>query len=115
MPVPQQWHVYVVDLAPRVGTKPGKQRPCLAIQPQEFAEAGLNSSVVLPITSRVAADAAPLRVRLPAGTCGLSAESDVMIDQVLAWSNDRFRKDLGPLPAALRVEVREALQEFLDL
>lgn len=72
MPVPRQWHVYVVDLAPRVGTKPGKQRPCLVVQPQEFAEGGLESSVVLPITSSVVADAAPLRVRLPAGTCGLS-------------------------------------------
>jgi len=46
---------------------------------------------------------------------GHGLESDVMIDQVLAWSNDGFRKDLGPLPDALRVEVRNALREFLDL
>ena len=32
-PAPQRWHIYVVALDPRVGTKPGKQRPCLAIQP----------------------------------------------------------------------------------
>jgi mRNA-degrading endonuclease toxin of MazEF toxin-antitoxin module len=41
--VPQRWHVYVVDLEPRVGTKPGKQGPCLAVQPVEFGEAGLRS------------------------------------------------------------------------
>ena len=49
--VPRRWHVYVVDLEPRVGTKPGKQRPCVAIQPTEFAEAGLNSTVILPLTT----------------------------------------------------------------
>src|SRR5215471_10122567 len=32
---PRRWHDYIVDLEPRTGTKPGKQRPCLAIQPTE--------------------------------------------------------------------------------
>ena len=50
---PKRWHVYVVALDPRVGTKPGKQRPCLAIQPTEFGEAGLLSTVVLPLTTRI--------------------------------------------------------------
>ena len=113
--IPRQWHVYVVDLAPRVGTKPGKQRPCLAIQPSEFAEAGLEGTVVLPMTTRVIDRAFPLRVRVPKGTCGLAQDSDILVDQILAWDNSLFRKDLGPLPEALRDEVRRALQEFLDV
>ena len=44
---PRRWHVYIVDLEPRIGTKPDKQRPCLAIQPPEFGEGGLRSTVVL--------------------------------------------------------------------
>ena len=56
---PQQWHVYVVDLEPRVGTKPGKQRPCLVIQPTPFAAAGLPSTVVLPLSTRLIDDAFP--------------------------------------------------------
>ena len=43
--VPEQWHVYVVDLGRRVRTKPGKLRPCVAIQPTAFAAAGLPSTV----------------------------------------------------------------------
>jgi len=117
MPIlPERWHLYVVALDPRVGTKPGKQRPCLAIQPTEFGEAGLPSTVVLPLTTNVATEGAfPLRVRIPAGTCGLTRDSDVLVDQILAWDNDLFRRDLGPLPEALREEVRRALLEFLDL
>ena len=85
-PVPQRWHIYIVALDPRVGTKPGKQRPCLAIQPTEFGEAGLPSTVVLPLTTKVVReDAFPLRVRIPAGVCGLARDSDVLVDQMLAW------------------------------
>lgn len=116
MAVPQRWHVYIVDLEPRIGTKPGKQRPCLAIQPVEFSEAGLLSTVVLPITTKlVSGDAFPLRVRVPAGICRLVKDSDVLVDQILAWDNELFQEDLGILPEALQQEVRGALTEFLDL
>ncbi len=106
----------VVALDPRVGTKPGKQRPCLAIQPTEFAEAGLPSTVVLPLTTKVVReDVFPLRVRIPAGVCGLTRNSDILVDQMLAWDNTLFRRDLGPVPESVRDEVRQALLEFLDL
>jgi hypothetical protein len=68
---------------------------------------------------RVAADhppdAFPLRVRLPKGTAGLSADSDILVDQILAWDNDLFRRDLGELPESLQDDVRRAVSEFLDL
>ena len=112
---PHQWHVYVVDLEPRVGTKPGKQRPCLAIQPTPFAAAGLPGTVILPLCTRLTDDAFPLRVRLAKGTCGLTAANDVLVDQMLAWDNGLFRRDLGKLPDALQDDVRAALREFLDL
>ena len=112
---PQQWHVYVVDLEPRLGTKPGKQRPCLAVQPTPFGAAGLPSTVILPLSTRLTDGAFPLRVRLAKGTCGLTAESDVLVDQILAWDNELFRRDLGELPEVLQQEVRTAVREFLDL
>ncbi len=112
---PKRWHIYVVDLEPRIGTKPGKQRPCLAIQPSEFAEAGLQSTVILPLTTKVVSDAYPLRVRIPAGTCGIAAESDAIVDQILAWDNSLFHKELGLLPEALQEQVKQALLNFLDI
>jgi mRNA interferase MazF len=114
--IPERWHSYVVALDPRVGAKPGKQRPCLAIQPTEFGEAGLPSTVVLPLTTKVVReDAFPLRVRVPAGVCGLTRDSDILVDQILAWDNELFRRDLGTVPETVREEVRQALLEFLDL
>jgi mRNA interferase MazF len=114
--IPKRWHIYVVDLEPRVGTKPGKQRPCLVVQPDEFSDGGLNSTVVLPITTKVMDENLfPLRVRLQKGICALDKESDVMIDQILAWDNSLFKKDLGLIPDAILDDVKAALKEFLDL
>lgn len=114
--LPRRWHLYIVDLQPRVGTKPGKQRPCLAVQPTEFSEGGLDSTVILPLTTKlVRGDVFPLRVRVPKGVCGLTQDSDLLVDQILAWDNTLFRRELGVLPDALQDDVRAALKEFLDL
>jgi undecaprenyl-diphosphatase len=52
---------------------------------------------------------------IPAGVCGLTRDSDVLVDQMLAWDNALFRRDLGPAPEAVRDDVRRAVLEFLDL
>lgn len=112
---PERWHVYVVDLERRVGTKPGKLRPCLAIQPSAAA-AGLHSTVILPLTTRLIAEPVfPYRVRVAAGTCRLKSDSDIMVDQIMAWDNASFREDLGEIPVPLQDLVRTAVVEFLDL
>ena len=114
--VPRRWHLYTVDLGPRVGTKPGKPRPCLAIQPSEFGEEGLESTVILPLTTRIAPeDAFPLRVRIPKGTCGLERDSEALADQILAWDNSLFHRELGMLPEAIVERVTAALRDFLDI
>jgi hypothetical protein len=48
----------------------------------------------------------PLRVRIPAGVCGLTRDSDIRVDQLLAWDNALFRRDLGPAPEAVRCGTR---------
>lgn len=116
MKTPKQWHIYIVNLEPQVGTKPGKSRPCLTIQPTKLAEFGLKSSVVIPLTTNTFKEEHfPLRVKIPLGTCGLTKESEAIIDQMLAWDNKLFGKNLGPIPEGLKQKVKSALTEFLDL
>ncbi len=114
--LPRRWHIYIVNPEPRVGTKPGKQRPCVAVQPSEFGEAGLQSTVVLPLTTKLApGDAYPLRVKVSKGTCGLERDSEILVDQMLAWDNSLFFRDLGMLPEALIEKLAAAMRDFLDL
>ncbi len=44
--IPERWHLYIVDLEPRVGTKPGKQRPC-SNSTNEFAAADIQALLFL--------------------------------------------------------------------
>ncbi len=116
MITPERWHVYTIDLEPRVGTKPGKQRPCLCVQPTEFCQAGLASILVIPLTTNVQTeDTFPLRVRIPKGICGLEKDSEALIEQMLAWDITLLKKDLGEIPEGLQALIKAAIKDFLDL
>lgn len=113
---PKRWHLYVVDLEPRIGTKPGKQRPCICIQPSEFCAAGLGSAIVIPLTTQLQSqDAFPIRVRVPKGTCGIKKESEALVDQILAWDRELFKEDLGEIPEGLQEILKSAIKDFLDI
>ena len=108
-------HVYIVDFDPRIHTKPGKSRPAVVIQSDLVNEAGYPSTVVVPTTSKVIADAGFLRLRLSKGLCGLEKESDLLIGQMIAVANLSFKKDLGPLPENLFQELIKRVSLFLDI
>ncbi|MFZ4403906.1 MAG: type II toxin-antitoxin system PemK/MazF family toxin [Pseudobdellovibrionaceae bacterium] len=116
MTLPLQWHLYTVDLEPRIGTKPGKQRPCICIQPSQFCAAGLGSALIIPLTTRLQSeDTFPIRVRIPKGTCGLEKDSEALVEQILAWDINLFKMDLGEIPEGLQEFLKAAIKDFLDL
>lgn len=116
MIIPKRWHIYTIDLEPRVGTKPGKQRPCICIQPTEFCAAGLGSSLVILLTTNLQSeDTFPIRVRIPKGTCGLEKDSEALVEQILAWDITLFKNDLGEIPEGLQEILKSAIKDFLDI
>ena len=108
-------HLYVVDFNPRLKTKPGKVRPAVVVQDDLLNEAGYPSTIVMPITTKLADTETPLRLRLPAGLAGLERESDVLIAQVIAVANESFRKELGTLPAEMVGLLDSKLRAVLNL
>ena len=109
----RRWHVYLVDLNPRVGTKPGKLRPCVVVQDDFLNEVSHPSTVILPMTSKqVTKENNPLRIFLPKGEAGLETDSIVLVDQFLAWDNQRFKKHLGELTLDKRVELEAVCRDF---
>ena len=109
----RRWGIYLVDLNPRIGTKPGKLRPCVVVQDDALNEVNHPSTVILPVTSKaVARETFPLRVFLPRGEGGLKTDSAILVDQFLAWDNRRFRKHLGQLSQEKQEELESACREF---
>ncbi len=107
--------VWLADLNPGHGAEPGKTRPVLIVQCRALLEVDHPSTLIVPLTTRLIEDAAPLRLRIQAGG-DLHQDSDLLLDQLRAIDNNRLVK--GPLfrcPEALMVEVDQALREVLEL
>src|SRR5437867_4063266 len=54
--------IWLANLNPPHGTEPGKTRPVLIVQAQALLDAEHPSTLVVPLTTNVVADAGPLRI-----------------------------------------------------
>ncbi len=113
--MPNRGEVWLANLDPPRGAEPGKTRPVLIVQAQALLDAGHPSTLIIPLTTNVVADAGPLRVGVPA-VDGLRRSSDLLIDQLRAIDNRRLvQGPLTSLSSALMGEVTDAIRAVLDL
>ena len=106
-------HIYMADLNPRFGTEPRKIRPVVIIQTDALNPHHL-STIICPLTTQTVDFKNPLRVAVPKGICGLSSTSEILVDQIKAIDNRRFRRKLGALPDPYLSELRHKLLLILD-
>ena len=85
--------IYLANFNPSKGTEPGKIRPCIVMQSNLLNEAGHPSTTVLPLTTQLIDDAAPLRYRVAARD-ELESDSDIMLDQTRTIDNRRITSDM---------------------
>ncbi len=110
---PRYGHVYLADLNPRFGTEPGKTRPVVVVQTDALNPYHL-STLICPLTTQIDDVETPLRVAVPKGVSDLSAASDILVDQIKAIDNQRFRRKLGALSETYLNELRHKLLLILD-
>ena len=110
---PQYGYLYLADLNPRFGTEPGKVRPVVVVQTNSLNRYH-PSTVICPLTTKVAGFENPLRVAIPKGVSGLTRPSDILVDQVKAIDNRRLRRKLAALPDPYLSELRQKLLLILD-
>jgi mRNA interferase MazF len=104
--------VWLADLNPPHGAEPGKTRPVLIIQSQALLDAGHPSILVIPLTTKLVADAEPLRIRV-AASGRLPKSSDLLMDQMRAIDNSRLVR--GPLLRLSNVQMKQIGRAFLEL
>lgn len=104
--------VWLADLNSRQGTEPGKTRPVLIIQNQALLDVCHPSTLVIPLTTRLIEDAAPLRLRVSARD-RLERDSDLLIDQIRAIDNQRLVT--GPLTLLTPEEMSRVYQSILEV
>lgn len=107
--------IWLANLNPSRGTEPGKMRPVLLFQSQTLLDIAHPSILIIPLTTALIEDAAPLRIRIHARD-HLKKDSDLLIDQIRAIDNKRLIQ--GPL-ASLDDDLLKIIQcavcEVMDM
>ena len=113
--MPNRGEIWIADLGVKAGTEPGKRRPVLVLQSQALIEAGHESTLIAPLTSRVVPEAEPIQIRVPAQD-NLEKDSAVMLDQIRSIDNARFVSGpIARLEAPVLTSIRDALIQLFDL
>src|SRR3989338_4141446 len=105
----EKFQIYLADLNPRMGTEPGKIRPVVVIQ-TDLLNAVHPSTIICPLTTKVSKEADILRVHVPKSEGGLDVDSDILVDQIRAVDNRRFKKHIGKMTAHQRNKLLENLK-----
>jgi mRNA interferase MazF len=109
---PKQYEIWLADLNPQIGTEPGKTRPVVVVQTDLLNEFH-PSTLVCPVTTNVVKQIELLRVHLKKGV--LSASSDILVDQLSAIDNRRFRRRMGKLTREQSSRLKENIKIVFDL
>lgn len=105
----KKFHIYLADLNPTLGTEPGKIRPVVVIQTNLLNNAH-PSTIICPLTTQLTPEASILRIHISKKESGLSQDSDILVDQVRAIDNRRFKKHLSELTFRHQKQLLENLQ-----
>jgi mRNA interferase MazF len=110
--MPKRGEIWIANLNPPHGTKPGKNRPVLIVQSQALLDADHPSTYVIPLTTNLIDDAEPLRIRVMALE-RLPRDSDLLIDQLRAIDIRRLVE--GPLLRLPGAQMRRIALALLEL
>jgi len=110
----KQFHIWIADLNPGMGTETGKIRPVIVIQ-TDLLNSIHPSTIVCPISSNVQLESEILRVHLKKGMAGLKEDCDILIDQIRAIDNKRLQKKIGSLPEDVEFILKQNLAIILDI
>ena len=105
----EKFHIYLVDLDPQIGTEPGKIRPVVVIQ-TDLLNNTHPSTMICPLTTKIVREADILRVHIPQKELGLNQGSDILVDQIRAIDNKRFKKHIRKITSEHQNKLLENLK-----
>lgn len=97
--------VYMLDFGIPFGSEPGMRRPVVIIQADKENLNGLNTKVVIPLTSNTINADLRGNVFLPKRESGLSKDSVALTHQIVAVDKFRLEEKISKLPKNLLQKI----------
>ena len=106
------WWAY---LPSPTGSEPGYRRPVVIIQSDAFNESGIQTVVVLSITSNLRLAEAPGNVLLKKQVSRLSRDSVINVSQIAAIDRSRITEHVSSLPEGVLERAEHGLRLVLGI
>jgi mRNA interferase MazF len=97
--------VYMMDFGIPFGSEPGMRRPVVIIQADKENLNGLNTKVVIPLTSNTINADLRGNVFLPKRESGLSKDSVALTHQIVVVDKFRLEEKISKLPKNLLQKI----------
>ena len=101
--------VYMLDFGIPFGSEPGMRRPVIIIQADKDNLNGLNTKVVIPLTSNTVNAELKGNVFLPKKESGLSKDSVALIHQIIVVDKIRLEEKISKLPKNLLKKIESEI------
>lgn len=101
--------VYMLDFGIPFGSEPGMRRPVVIIQADKDNLNGLNTKVVIPLTSNTINAELKGNVFLPKKESGLSKDSVALIHQIVVVDKIRLEEKISKLPKNLLQKIESEI------
>lgn len=100
--------IYYADLSPVVGSEQGGMRPVLIVQ-NDIGNKHSPTVIAAAITSRLDKAKLPTHIEVGGGTCGLTKDSVVLLEQIRTLDKKRLKEKMGTLDVSSMSAVNSAL------
>jgi mRNA interferase MazF len=103
------------DFGAPVGSESAKRRPALVVQSDDYNDSNLDTTIVVPLTSRLDRAQFPDNVFIPAVASSLDKDSVALTFQVAVVNRTRLDYPIGRLPTSVLFQVDDALCSVLGI
>lgn len=101
--------VYMLDFGIPFGSEPGMLRPVVIIQADKDNLDGLNTKIVVPLTSNIVNADLKGNVFIPKSESNLSKDSVALVHQIVVVDKMRFKEKLSKLPNSVLKRIEDEI------
>ncbi|MEG1997522.1 MAG: type II toxin-antitoxin system PemK/MazF family toxin [Clostridiales bacterium] len=106
--------IYFAELNPVLGSEQGGTRPVLIIQ-NDIGNAYSPTTLVMPITSRIAKAKLPTHVELTSTESGLARDSVILAEQIRTIDKSRLKQKVSVLNKGSMHKISQAMAVSVGL
>lgn len=101
--------VYMLDFGIPFGSEPGMRRPVVIIQADRENLNGLNTRLVVPLTSNTVNADLSGNVFIPQDESGLSKDSVALVHQIVVVDKFRLEEKIAKLPKSILKQIEDEI------